>query len=596
MRWDEKEAESLHEPRGIAPHYIHRHDVIVVGAGLAALRAAIEAGKEYDVGVVSKLFPTRSHSGAAQGGVAATLANVDEDHWEWHMFDTVKGSDYLGDQDAIEILVKDAPLVIREVEHMGCPFSRLPDGRMAQRTFGGHYKDFGRGEKAMRAVFAADRTGHAILQTLWEQCVKHRVRIYTEFMVLSLIVKDGVCRGVCALELRTGEVHVFHARAVVMGSGGYARIYKVTSNSWTNTGDGLSICLRAGLPIQDLEFVQFHPTGLYPNGILVTEGARGEGGYLKNDAGERFMERYAPDKMELGPRDVVARGARTEILEGRGINGGEYVHLDVRHIGAEKIMERLPQIHEVVLKFAGIDMVEKPIPVLPTAHYSMGGIPVTIDCRMLADGKEKILTGLYAAGECSCVSVHGANRLGTNSLLEATLFGRRAGRSARGDLRKGLDFSDLPVDAADAAIEEVSRLRDARGAEKIAAIRNELRETMQEKVGVFREAKKLQEAMDKILEFRDRFGSVGLDDHGKVFNTEMIEALELAHMLDFGKVIIAGAINRTESRGSHFRTDFPARDDDNWLRHTLAFLEGNEVRFEYKPVRITRFQPKARTY
>jgi succinate dehydrogenase / fumarate reductase flavoprotein subunit len=596
MEWDEKSAESLHEPRGIGPHYIHRHDVVVVGAGLAALRAAISAAGEYDVGVVSKLFPTRSHSGAAQGGVAATLANMDEDHWEWHMFDTVKGSDYLGDQDAIEILVKEAPQVVREMEHMGCPFSRIPDGRLAQRTFGGHNKEFGRGDKALRAVFAADRTGHAMLQTLWEQCVKHRVRVYSEFVVLSLIIRDGVCRGVCALELRTGEVHVFHARAVIFGTGGYARIYRVTSNSWTNTGDGLSICLRAGIPIQDLEFVQFHPTGLYPNGILITEGARGEGGYLRNNAGERYMERYAPAKIELGPRDVVARGTQTEILEGRGINGGEYVHLDVTHLGKEKIMERLPQIAEVVLKFAGVDITRKPIPVLPTAHYSMGGIPVDLHCRVLGDGKERVVQGLYAAGECSCVSVHGANRLGTNSLLEATLFGRRAGKAVVRDLREGLELFDLPADAAESALEEVSRLREAKGPEKIALIRNDLRETMQIKAGIFREAGSLQKALDKIMELKDRCRSVGLEDHGKVFNTEMLEAIELSHMLDFGKVIVAGALNRTESRGSHFRTDYPERDDENWLRHTLAFMEGDKVRFEYKPVRITRFQPKARTY
>lgn len=596
MKWDEKESESLHEPLGIGPHYIHRHDVIIIGAGLAALRAAIEAAGEYDVGVVSKLFPTRSHSGAAQGGVAATLSNVDEDHWEWHMFDTVKGSDYLGDQDAIEILTKDAPRVIREIEHMGCPFSRASDGLLDQRTFGGHTKDFGRGGSAMRAVFAADRTGHAMLQTLWEQCVKHKVRVYTEFVLLSLIIRDGICRGVCALELRTGEVHVFHARAVMLGTGGYARIYKVTSNSWTNTGDGLSICLRAGLPIQDLEFVQFHPTGLYPNGILVTEGARGEGGYLKNDAGERFMEKYAPAKMELAPRDVVSRAIRTEILEGRGIKGGQYVELDVRHLGAEKIMERLPQIHEVVLKFSGTDMTKQAIPVLPTAHYSMGGIPVDLDCRVLADGSEKVVRGLYAAGECSCVSVHGANRLGTNSLLEATLFGRRAGKAIVRDLRAGMEIEGLPADGAEAALEEVSRLRGAKGKETISGLRDELRETMQEKVGIFREEKALREALEKIVELRGRFSEVGLTDHGKVFNTEMLEALELSHMLDFGELIVSGALNRTESRGSHFRTDYPNRDDENWLKHTIAYLEGGRVRFEYKPVRITRFQPKARTY
>ena len=596
MVWDQTEALKLHEPLGVKPRQIHRHDVVVVGAGLAALRGAIEAAAEADVGVVTKLFPTRSHSGAAQGGIAATLANQDEDHWEWHMFDTIKGSDYLGDQDAIEILVKEAPQVVREMEHFGCPFSRMDDGRLAQRTFGGHVKDFGQGGPALRAVFAADRTGHALLHTLWEQSVKRGVRVYAEFVVLSLIIRDGVCRGVVALELATGEVHLFHARAVLLGTGGYARAYRITTNAWANTGDGLSLSLRAGLPLEDLEFVQFHPTGLYPHGILVTEGARGEGGFLFNGKGERFMERYAKEKMELAPRDVISRAIETEILEGRGIAGKTCVHLDIRHLGREKIMERLPQITELCLKFAGKDAVSEPIPILPTAHYSMGGIPTDLDCHVLLDGKQKPVIGLYAAGECACVSVHGANRLGTNSLLEAVLYGRRAGKSMVRDLRAGLGTADLFEDAAAAAIAEVEKLRAAQGKEKVATLRDELQQLMMSQVGVFREEKGLRPAVAKIRELRGRYQQVGLMDRGRIMNTELESALEFGHMLDFALVIAEGALARTESRGAHARRDFPQRDDQHWLKHTLAWLEGEKIRFDYKPVTITRFAPKARTY
>ena len=596
MVWDQTEAVKLHEPLGVKPRQIHRHDLIVVGAGLAALRGAIEAAGEFDVGVVSKLFPTRSHSGAAQGGIAATLANMDEDHWEWHMFDTVKGSDYLGDQDAIEILVKEAPQVVREMEHFGCPFSRMPDGRLLQRTFGGHVKDFGQGGPALRAAFAADRTGHAMLHTLYEQSVKHRVRIYAEFDVLSLIIRDGVCRGVVALELRTGEIHVFHARAVLLGTGGYARAYQITTNAWANSGDGLALALHAGLPLEDLEFVQFHPTGLYPHGILVTEGARGEGGFLFNGQGERFMERYAKDKMELAPRDVISRAIQTEIEAGRGIAGKTCVHLDIRHLGREKIMERLPQITELCLKFGGVDPIQEPIPILPTAHYSMGGIPTDIHCHVLLDGKQKPVLGLYAAGECACVSVHGANRLGTNSLLEAVRYGRRAGKTLVQDLRAGLGFSDLAADAAETALAEVKKLREAQGPEKVGTLRAELQETMMAQVGVFREEKSLKQAVAKVRELRARFQKIGLHDHGRVMNTELESAFEFGHMLDFTLVIAEGALNRTESRGAHARRDFPQRDDEKWLKHTLAWLEAEKIRFDFKPVTITRFAPKARTY
>ena len=453
--------ESISDVGGVPVHSVHRHDVVIVGAGLAGMRAAVEASAEFDVAVLSKIFPTRSHSGAAQGGIAAALANEEEDHWEWHMFDSVKGSDYLGDQDAIEVLVREAPIVVREFEHMGCPFSRTPEGRIAQRMFGGHTKDFGRGGPILRACYAADRTGHVLLHTLYEVCLRNQVRFYPEFYALSLIVRDGVCRGVVGWDVIGGGVHVFHAKAVLFGTGGYGQVFKINSNALASTGDGLSLALRAGVPLEDMEFVQFHPTGLYKSGILVSEAARGEGGYLTNDKGERFMERYAPSKMELAPRDLVSRSIQTEINEGRGIGGEAYVNCDLRHLGAEKIMTLLPQIHELATKFMDIDCIKEPIPIQPTAHYSMGGIPTDVDCRVLLDGTSKPLAGFYAAGECACVSVHGANRLGTNSCLEASLFGRRAGKAIVGFLRETRDFPELPSDAADAAIAEVERLLEA---------------------------------------------------------------------------------------------------------------------------------------
>jgi succinate dehydrogenase / fumarate reductase flavoprotein subunit len=581
----------------VKAHNLHRHDFVVVGAGLAALRAAVELSEVGDVAVVSKLFPTRSHSGAAQGGVAASLANEEEDHWEWHMFDTVKGSDYLGDQDAIEILAREAAVTVRELEHLGTPFSRTADGRIAQRKFGGHTKDFGRGGPVLRACYASDRTGHAMLHALWEQCVKRHVRVYSEFVAIALATRDGACAGLAALELRTGELHLFNSRAVLFGTGGYARVYSITSNSWANTGDGLALALRAGLPLEDMEFVQFHPTGLFPHGILVTEGARGEGGRLINGRGERFMERYAPEKMELAPRDLVARSIQLELEAGRGVGGQDYVLLDITHLGRQLIRERLPQIEELVIKFRGIDPAVEPIPIQPTAHYSMGGIPVDLDCRVLADGKDRPAAGLYAAGECACVSVHGANRLGTNSLLEAILFGRRMGKAAVRDFREGqLPLKELWPEAAEPALEEIERLRAATGPERVAGIRAELQETMQAHAGIFRNEDLLRPGLDRIRELQARFRALGIDDHGRIFNTDLQEALELGHMLEYAEVIVAGALAREESRGAHARRDFPDRDDMNWLKHTLAWRDRQGVRFDSKPVAITRFPPRARTY
>ncbi|MCK4236357.1 MAG: succinate dehydrogenase flavoprotein subunit [Candidatus Krumholzibacteria bacterium] len=587
---------TIHDVEGVGVHDVHRHDVIVEGAGLAGMRAAVEVSEEFDVAVISKVFPTRSHSGAAQGGIAASLANEEEDHWEWHMFDTIKGSDYLGDQDAIEILVKEAPVVVREFEHFGTPFSRTPEGRIAQRKFGGHTKDFGRGGPVLRACYVVDRTGHALLHTLYEVCVKNEVRFYPEFYALSLIVEDDVCRGIVAWDVINGGIHVFHAKAVMFGTGGYGRAYKITSNALANTGDGLSMVLRAGLSLEDMEFVQFHPTGLYLQGILVSEAARGEGGYLINDKGERFMEKYAPDKMELAPRDLVSRSIQTEINEGRGIGGEAYVYIDLRHLGAGNIMSKLPQIHELAWKFLHVDCIKDPIPIQPTAHYSMGGIPTDKSGRVLADGKEKQVVGFYAAGECACVSVHGANRLGTNSQLEASLFGRRAGKAIILFLREQRDLPELPVDAARPAIDEVDRLLSSSGQERVSAIREELQVNMTAKCGIFRTADRLKDMLKNLERFEERFANIGIDDRSKKFNFDLLEALELGRMLDFAGLIVTGALVREESRGAHSRTDFPDRDDSDWLKHTLAWRKNGRVVFDYKPVIITRFQPKERKY
>jgi len=571
---------------------MYSHDVVIVGSGLAGLRAAMELVGHLDVAVVTKVYPSRSHSGAAQGGVAAALGNVDDDSVEAHIYDTVKGSDFLGNQDSIEILCNDAPRTIYEMEHLGCPFSRTEDHKINQRAFGGH--------TYLRACFSADRTGHALLHTLVEQTYKQggKLRVYSEWHMNRLIVEDGVCRGVAAMDIKTGRLEVLRAKAVLFASGGYGQAFKITSNAVANTGDGIVAAYRAGVPLQDMEFVQFHPTGLYQHGILLTEGARGEGGYLINADGERFMSRYAPSKMELGPRDIVSRSEQTEINEGRGAGPNkDYVLLDLRHLGKAKIMERLPQVYNLAKDFIGVDCIEDAVPIQPTAHYSMGGIPADNDCQVYLDEKGTHVEGFFVAGECSCTSVHGANRLGTNSLLEALVFGRRAGKTML-DVVPGLAQAAVNEERElEAAREEIEELYAGDGSEDLSVIREELKETMTYQVGVYRCAEDMQQAQTKIAKLRERFRKIQVKDRGENFNLNLLDALELSNMLEYSELIVDGGLARQESRGAHFRTDFPTRDDVNWLQHTLAFRTadgGHELR--YKPVTITRFQPEERKY
>jgi succinate dehydrogenase / fumarate reductase flavoprotein subunit len=574
---------------------VHEHEVVIVGAGIAGLYAALEASRSVDTAVLSKVFPTRSHSISAQGGTAAPLGNMEEDNWEWHLYDTVRGGDYLGDQDAQEVLVREAGEVAFELEHMGVPFSRTEEGKIAQRPFGGHYSGFGKGP-VRRACYAADRTGHAMLHTLYEQCIKNDVRFYSEFFVLNLLVENNVCSGVVAWDMKNGGFHVFHAKTVMFAAGGYARAWKVNTNALSNTGDGMALVLQAGLPLEDMEFVQFHPTGLFPSGVLVTEAARGEGGYLVNNEGKRFMEKYAPAKMELSPRDVVSRSIQTEINEGRGIGGKGYVHLDLRHLGRAAILEKLPQIHELILKFAGIDAITDFIPILPTAHYAMGGIPTDINGRGVMDNKNTPLTGFYAAGECACVSVHGANRLGCNSTMDCAVYGRRTGRSMAQYVNGGGEKVSLPKDAMDRAKAKVENLLARRGKENPAAIRDELQQSMMIHCGVYREEKLLKKQVEIIKSLQERFKGVQIGYQGRRFNTELLDVIELGNMLDFVETIVASGLARTESRGAHSRKDFPKRDDKNWMKHTLAWKTDQGIKLDYKPVVVTRFQPEERKF
>ena len=553
------------------------HDVLIIGGGLAGMRAGVEACKVADTAIISKVHPMRSHSGAAQGGINAAVGQ--DDSWENHWFDTVKGSDYLGDQDACQVLAKEAPENIYELEHMGALFSRTNDGRIATRPFGG--------AGFPRTCFVADITGHVLLQTLYEQLVKHDVKVYEEFFVTDLVVVDNVCRGVVGIDLTSGEVAAIRAKAVIVATGGAGRVFYKSTNALISTGDGMALAYRAGVPLEDMEFVQFHPTTLASNGVLITEGARGEGAYLLNSEGERFMSKYAPNKLELASRDVVSRAEADEIAAGRGVNG--CVLLDLRHMGEAKIEERLPQIRELAIDFAGIDPVVAPIPIKPGAHYTMGGVRCDIDGLTPAQG-------LYAAGEAACVSVHGANRLGGNSLLETVVFGRRAGRAAAA-WAKNAPLPDFPADAlrrGEAA--QSAMLRDG-GTERVGALRAEMQEIMNADFQIYRTESDMKSGINRLRNLRERFKRIQIDDKGRIFNTALQEAYELGFMLDLAECIAVGALNRQESRGGHARRDFPKRDDEKWLKHTLYYMDGDgHPRLESAPVTITKYQPAERTY
>jgi succinate dehydrogenase / fumarate reductase flavoprotein subunit len=594
---------------------LHQFDVVVVGAGGAGLMAGLYASRGAKTAVISKLYPTRSHTGAAQGGISAALGNYEEDKPEWHMYDTVKGSDYLGDQDAIEFMCQEAIDAVLELEHMGLPFDRTPEGRISQRPFGGHTNNE-TGKPVRRACHAADRTGHMILQTLYQQCLKNKVTFFDEYQVLDFLIVNGKTAGVVAVALATGEIHTFHAKAVIMATGGHGRIFEVTSNAYAYTGDGAAVLLRRGLPLEDMEFFQFHPTGIYKLGILITEGVRGEGGVLINGSGERFMPKYAPTVKDLASRDVVSRAIYTEIREGRGANGSNYVYLDVRpesvikyaamdgrtnpdgspyKITGEQVLAKLPDIIDFCRVYLGVDPITQLMPIQPTAHYTMGGIPTNKYGEVMIDDKNTVFPGLYAAGECACVSVHGANRLGTNSLLDLVVFGKHAGLKAA-EYAKQADYQNLPGKVEDGARSQFDTLRNGTGKENAFDISTEMKKVMFEDVGIYRNGSIMESALDKVLELKERFKHVHVTDTGKIFNTELLNAWELGNMLDVAELVTVCAMNRTESRGGHSREDYPQRDDENWLKHTLAWKEDGKVQIGYKPVVITKYQPKARVY
>ncbi|TCO65531.1 succinate dehydrogenase flavoprotein subunit [Actinocrispum wychmicini] len=581
----------------------HKYDVVIVGAGGAGMRAAIEAGQRARTAVLTKLYPTRSHTGAAQGGMCAALANVEEDNWEWHTFDTIKGGDYLVDQDAAEIMAKEAIDAVLDLEKMGLPFNRTPEGKIDQRRFGGHTRNHG--EAAVRrACYAADRTGHMILQTLYQNCVKHGIEFFNEFYVLDVCMTpdangDPVCTGAVAYELATGEIHVFQAKSVVFATGGFGKVFKTTSNAHTLTGDGMGIIFRKGLPLEDMEFYQFHPTGLAGLGILLTEGARGEGAILRNAAGERFMERYAPTIKDLAPRDIVARSMALEVLEGRGAGPNkDYVLLDCTHLGAEVLETKLPDITEFARTYLAVDPVKEPVPVYPTAHYAMGGIPTNIHAEVLRDN-DHVIPGLYAAGECACVSVHGANRLGTNSLLDINVFGRRAGIAAA-EYAVGRDFVDLPEEPTAFVEDQLALILSEHGRERVADIRTELQATMDANASVYRTEDTLKQALHDVQALKSRYAHITVQDKGKRYNTDLLEAIELGFLLELAEVLVVGALNRKESRGGHAREDYPNRDDTNYMRHTMAYKQDSsltsDISLEYKSVTFTRYKPMERKY
>ncbi len=613
----------------------HQYDVVIVGAGGAGMRAALEASTRARTAVITKLYPTRSHTGAAQGGMCAALANVEDDNWEWHTFDTVKGGDYLVDQDAAEIMAKEAIDAVLDLEKMGLPFNRTPEGRIDQRRFGGHTRNHGEAP-VRRACYAADRTGHMILQTLYQNCVKQDVQFFNEFYVLDLLVDHDLAAshvpdgeevhvsGVVAYDLATGETHVFQAKAVILATGGAGKIYKTTSNAHTLTGDGLALAYRRGIPLEDMEFFQFHPTGLAGLGILLSEAARGEGGILRNGDGERFMERYAPTIKDLAPRDIVARAMANEVREGRGAGPNkDYVLLDLTHLEPAHIDAKLPDITEFARTYLGVEPYTEPIPVYPTAHYLMGGVPTNVEGEVLRNDTD-VIRGLYAAGECACVSVHGSNRLGTNSLLDINVFGKRSGRAAAA-YAATVQWVDLPDDPAGPMADELEAIRTRTDGERVADIRRDLQQTMDTNAQVFRTAESLAQALEDLKALRKRYRSVSVQDRSRSFNTDLLEAVELGFLLDIAETVVVGALNRNESRGGHFREDFPQRDDAQYMRHTLAYrrplpAEGHRlwsvqpdgdqegpfahtaVFDDYqlvlgsKPVTVTRYQPMERKY